>query len=232
MPHSNEFFSKEFVLKLHRELRDADTETKIQFTLDYIDTVKADYPPELVEYMTKTQLATIYFDQEEYKKALPLLKEINAQDAPKDTVGKHLYILLLIRTNRLLGNFPSALTLLEQNLLSEKRNESGFETLNFLKEYAELCQTAEWEFDAKFTTVVDQVVKDLGFEDKDLNPLDKIHFLSQTNREWNVRLGKLMVKEGISPQEKMEIFENFIEDCPVGWYEKHARNLVQQLKSE
>jgi len=231
MPHSNEFFSKEFVLKLHRELRDADTETKVQFTLDYIDSVKADYPFKLVEYMTKTQLANIYFDQEEYKKALPLLEEINAQDAPKDTAGKHLYILLLIRTNRLLGNLNTAFSHLEQNLLPEKNQEEGFDTLNLLKEYAELCHDADWEFDPRFQDKIDFVVESLGFEDKDLKPLEMIDFLAKTNLEWNFRLSKTLQKRDISGEEKIELQETFIRECPIEWYRAYSRKLIQQLKS-
>ncbi|WP_439475437.1 hypothetical protein [Algoriphagus formosus] len=231
MPHSNEFFSKEFVLKLHRELRDADTETKVQFTLDYIDTVKADYPPELVEYMTKTQLATIYFDQEEYKKALPLLEEINAQDAPKDTAGKHLYILLLIRTNRLLGNLNTAFSHLEQNLLPEKNQEEGFDTLDLLKEYVDLCHDADWEFDPRFQDKIDFVVESLGFEDKDLKPLEMIDFLAKTNLEWNVRMGKIILKKDISGEEKTQLFEDFLKECPIKWYRDYVKDMINHYRS-
>ena len=231
MPHSNEFFSKEFVLKLHRELRDADTETKVQFTLDYIDSVKADYPLELVEYMTKTQLATIYFDQEEYKKALPLLEEINAQDAPKDTAGKHLYILLLIRTNRLLGNLNTAFSHLEQNLLPEKNQEEGFDTLNLLKEYAELCHDADWEFDPRFQDKIDFVLESLGFEDKDLKPLEMINFLAKTNLEWNFRLSKVILEKDVLGEEKIQLFEDFLKECPIRWYRDYVKDMINHYRS-
>ncbi|WP_100630215.1 hypothetical protein [Algoriphagus formosus] len=231
MPHSNEFFSKEFILKLYRELRDADTETKIQFTLDYIDTVKADYPLELVEYMTKTQLANIYFDQEEYKKALPLLEEINAQDAPKDTAGKHLYILLLIRTNRLLRNLNTAFSHLEQNLLPEKNQEEGFDTLDLLKEYVDLCHDADWEFDPRFQDKIDFVVESLGFEEKDLKPLEMIDFLDKTNLEWNVRMGKIILKKDIAGEEKTQLFEDFLMECPIRWYRDYVKDMINHYRS-
>ncbi|TDK49947.1 hypothetical protein [Algoriphagus formosus] len=231
MPHSNEFFSKEFILKLYRELRDADTETKIQFTLDYIDSVKADYPLELVEYMTKTQLANIYFDQEEYKKALPLLEEINAQDAPKDTAGKHLYILLLIRTNRLLGNLNAAFSHLEQNLLPEKNQEEGFDTLSLLKEYAELCHDAGWEFDPRFQDKIDFVVESLGYEYKDLKPLEMIDFLDKTNLEWNFRLSKVILEKDVLGEEKIQLFEDFLKECQIRWYRDYVKDMINHYRS-
>lgn len=231
MPHPNEFFSKEFILKLYRELDNADTETKVQFTLDYIETVKADYPQELVEYKTKTQLANIYFHQEEYKKALPLLEEINALDAPKDTSGKHLYILLLIRTNRLLGNFKMALSLLEQNLLSEGSPDKGFDTLDFLEEYAKLCQDSRWEFDPRFQDKINFVVEILGFEDKGLQSLEMIDYLTQTNREWNIRMGKIILKKDISGEEKTQLFEDFLKECPIRWYRDYVKDKINHYRS-
>lgn len=231
MPHPNEFFSKEFVLKLHQELRDADTETKVQFTLDYIETVKADYPIELVKYKTKTQLAYIYFHQEEFKKALPLLEEINALDVPKDTAGKHLYILLLIRTNRLLGNFNAAFSHLDQNLLSEGNPDKGFDTLDFLEEYQKLCQDTGWAFDPRFKAKIDFVVESLGFEDKDLKPLEMIDFLAKTNLEWNVHMGKIILKKDITGEEKIELHEAFIKECPIEWYRAYSRKSIQQLNN-
>ncbi|MBY5952809.1 tetratricopeptide repeat protein [Algoriphagus marincola] len=231
MPHPNEFFSKEFILKLYRELDNADTETKVQFTLDYIDSVKVDYPLDLVEYMTKTQLANIYFDQEEYKKALPLLEEINALDVPKDTAGKHLYILLLIRTNRLLGNFNAAFSHLEQNLLSEGNPDKGFDTLDFLEEYQKLCQDTGWAFDPRFKGKIDFVVESLGFEAIDLDSLEMIDFLAKTNLEWNVRMGKIILKKDISGEEKIELHEAFIKECPIEWYRAYSRKSIQQLNN-
>ncbi|MCR9081218.1 MAG: hypothetical protein NXH89_02280 [Cyclobacteriaceae bacterium] len=231
MSHPNEFFSKEFVLKLHRELRDADTETKVQFTLDYIETVKADYPLELVEYKTKTQLAYIYFHQEEFKKALPLLEEINSLDAPKDTAGKHLYILLLFRTNRLLGNFNAAFSHLEQNLLSEGNPDKGFDTLDFLEEYQKLCQDTGWAFDPRFKAKIDFVVESLGFEAIDLHSLEMIDYLIQTNRDWSIRMGKIILKKDISGEEKIELHEAFIKECPIEWYRAYSRKSIQQLNN-
>jgi hypothetical protein len=231
MPHPNEFFSKEFILKLYRELDNADTETKVQFTLDYIDSVKVDYPLELVEYMTKTQLANIYFDQEEYKKALPLLEEINALDTPKETAGKHLYILLLIRTNRLLGNLKAAFSLLEQNLLSEGNPDKGFDTLDFLEEYQKLCQDTGWAFDPRFKGKIDFVVESLGFEDKDLKPLEMIDFLAKTNLEWNVRMGKIILKKDITGEEKTQLFEDFLKECPIRWYRDYVKDMINHYRS-
>lgn len=231
MPHPNEFFSKEFVLKLHRELRDADTETKVQFTLDYIETVKADYPIELVKYKTKTQLAYIYFHQEEFKKALPLLEEINELDVPKDTAGKHLYILLLIRTNRLLGNFNAAFSHLEQNLLSEGNPDKGFDTLDFLEEYQKLCQDTGWAFDPRFKAKIDFVVESLGFEAIDLDSLEMIDYLAKTNREWNIRMGKIILKKDISGEEKTQLFEDFLKECPIRWYRDYVKDMINHYRS-
>lgn len=231
MAHPNEFFSQEFILKLYRELDNAATETKVQFTLDYIDIVREGYPQELVEYMTKTQLANIYFDQEEYKKALPILEEIRTLKSPEGTGGKHLYILLLIRTHRLLGIFEMAFSLLEQNLLSEGNPDKGFDTLDFLKEYAKLCQDAGWEFDPRFKGKIEFVVDSLGFEDKDLQSLEMIDYLTKTNTDWNIRMGKIILKKDISGEEKTQILEDFLKECPIRWYRDYVIDMINHYRS-
>lgn len=231
MPHPNEFFSQEFTLKLYRELDNADTETKVQFTLDYIDIVREGYPQELVEYITKTQLAIIYFDQKEYEKALPILEEVKSLKSPEGTGGKHLYILLLIRVHRLLRNFEMAFSLLERNLLSEGNPEKGFDTLDFLKEYAKLCQDAGWEFDPRFKGKIDFVVESLGFEDKDLQSLEMIDYLAKTNTDWNIRMGRIILKKNISGEEKTQIFEDFWKECPIWWYRDYVIDMINHYRS-
>lgn len=226
MPHPNEFFSKEFTLKLYRELGDADIQTKVQFTLDYIDTVKEDFAPELVEYMTKTQLANIYFDHQEYEKAMPILEEIYEQEIPENTVLKHLYSLLLIRTHRLLKNYSRALTLLEENLISKNEEFQGFETLDFLEEYSLLCEVTNWSFDFKFEPCLTKVVLNLGFPDKPLRPLEKIDFLTETNRNWNIRLGQILANSTISQESKTELLKSFQQECPILWYKNLAEKLA------
>ncbi|GAB2482382.1 hypothetical protein [Algoriphagus taiwanensis] len=226
MPHPTEFFSKEFILKLYRELRDADTQTKVQFTLDYIDTVREDFAPELVEYMTKTQLATIYFDHQEYEKALPILEEINQLEIPENTNGSHLYSLLLIQTHRLLKNFSQAFILLEENLISKNEEIHAFETLDFLKEYAQLCKDANWTFDPTFEAFLTKVILHLGFPDKPLKPMEKIAYLAETNRIWNIRLGQIQANTTISEESRVELLKIFQRDCPIRWYRELTESWI------
>ena len=66
---------------------------------------------------------------------------------------------------------------------------------------------------------------------KDLKPLEMIDFLAKTNLEWNFRLSKTLQKRDISGEEKIELQETFIRECPIEWYRAYSRKLIQQLKS-
>ncbi|MFC3415727.1 tetratricopeptide repeat protein [Algoriphagus hitonicola] len=226
MPQQNQFFSKEFMLTLYRELWEADTKTKIQFTLNYIETVKENYPLELVEYMTQTQLANIYFDQQEYEKALPLLKEINEKETPEKTAGKHLYTSLLIRTHRFLKNYKEALSVFEGAMEQQNQNPKAFKILDLLEDYVNLCEDAVWPFDPIYEPHIHQVIQDLGFPEKNLSTIELVRFLEQLNKTWNIRLGTIQVKEDISQEERNKLFQEYIQECPIQWYRDYASRCI------
>lgn len=226
MLHPNEFFSKDFILTLYRDLSDADTDTKIQFTLDYIETVKENYPPDLVDYLTKGKLSSIYFDHQEYEKALPFLKEINEKEAPEETSGKHLYTFLLIRTHRFLKNYKEALSVFEGAMEKQNQNPKAFEILDLLEDYVNLCEDAGWTFDPVYKPKIYRVIQDLGFPQKELPSTELVKFLKQLNKTWNIRLGKIQIKKEISKEEKKHLFYEYISECPIQWYRDYASRCI------
>ncbi|WP_297335931.1 hypothetical protein [Algoriphagus sp.] len=226
MPHPNEFFSKEFMLTLYRELWEADTETKIQFTLDYIETVQENYPPNLVDYLTKGQLSSIYFDHQDYEKALPFLKEINEQEAPEKTAGKHLYTLLLIRTYRFLKNYKKAFSVFKKAMEQQKQARKAFEILDLLEDYVNLCQDSGWSFDPIYQPNIHQVIQDLGFPPQDLPPMESVRSLKELNKTWNFRLGTIHLKKEISQEERNQLFQEYIQECPIQWYRDYASRCI------
>lgn len=226
MPHPNEFFSKDFILTLYRELQGVDTKTKIQFTLDYIETVKKNYSAELVEYMTQTQLASIYFDHQEYEKALPFLKEINEKEAPEETAGKHLYMLLLIRTHRFLKNYKEALSVFEGAMEKQNQNPKAFEILDLLEDYVKLCEEAGWTFDPVYKRKIQQVIQDLGFPQKELPSTELVKFLKQLNKTWNFHLVTIDIKKDISQEERNQLLREYVKECPIQWYRDYATRCI------
>ncbi len=232
MPHPNEFFSSEFIIKLYRDMRNVELDTKIQFLFEYIETVKEQYTPDLVDYLKKGQLSLFYFDHQQYENALPLFEEIATREAPKGTSGNHMYALLLIRTHRLLKNYPAAFSILEEKLVSNKKKLSGFETLDLLGDYLHLCEDTAWFFDPKFEPAIQFVIEELGFQEKKLEPMDQIKFLTSTHQDWNKRLGEIHLKKDISNEIKIKMFEIYQEECTIGWYRDYAGKTIINLRNQ
>lgn len=213
-------------------MRNAELDSKIQFLVEYIETVKEQYTPDLVDYLKKAQLSLFYFDHQQYENALPLFEEIATREAPKGTSGNHLYLLLLIRTHRLLKNYSAAFSILEEKLVSSRKNLSGFEILDLLEDYLHLCEDTVWTFDPKFEPAIQFVIEELGFTQKELEPIEEIKFLKATHQVWNKRLGEIHLKKDISNEIKIKMFETYQEDCPIGWYRDYAGKTIRNLRDQ
>ena len=232
MPQPNEFFSSEFIIKLYRDLRSSELDTKVQFLNEYVETVKDQFTPDLVNYLKKGQLSLLYFDHQNYETALLLLEEITSKEAPKGTAGNQLYVLLLIRTHRLLKNYSAALSILEKKLGSIGKNLTGFEILNLLEDYVHLCEDTAWSFDTKFKPAIQFVIEDLGFTQMKMEPIEQIKFLTATHQFWNKRLGEIQLKKDISKEDKIKMLENYQKDCPIGWYRDYAGKSINNLRNK
>lgn len=213
-------------------MRNAKLDNKIQFLFEYIETVKEQYTPDLVDYLKKGQLSILYYDHQQYEKALPIFEEIANKEAPKGSASNHLYILLLIRTHRLLKNYSAAFSILDEKLLSNKKKLCGFEILDLLEDYVHLCEDTAWFFDPKFEPAIQFVIEELGFTQKELEPIEQIKFLKSTHREWNRRLGEIHLIKDVSIENKIKLFEAYQKKCPIGWYQDYAGKSIKKLRDQ
>src|SRR6478609_1997502 len=96
---NNQFMSTDIVLKLYRELKDANSATKINTSLHYVETIKGDFDPRFIEIESAWQIGFIHFDHQEYLDALPYFEKVDESENLEGKSYRHLNSLLLIRTN-------------------------------------------------------------------------------------------------------------------------------------
>jgi tetratricopeptide (TPR) repeat protein len=226
---NKEFMSKDINLKLYKELRDADSTTKINAFREYAETIKEKFDERFVEIESAKQLGLIHFEHKEYLEALPYFEKADETENREGKSYGHLNSLLLIRTNRLLKRYDQSLYWFEKALKSIKETDSAFMLLDIIGDYADLCQDADFSFDSKYEYLINKIVQELGFPNKDIEPIANVHRLRELNKYWNVQLCKISIHE-ISDQEKVIFYKKYIDDCEIKWYKDYVQEMLERLK--
>ncbi len=225
---SQEFMSREIVMKLHNELKDADSKTQIDAFLEYVESVKDRFDEKVIAYQSQKEIGFIHFHHQEYLEALPFLEKA-AKAKSADRYSKHLIYIILIRINRFLKRSQESLFWTDEALKAIKVDDSAFRLVDVLKEYADLCKDASLSFDLKYEPLIHTIVKELGFPVKELEPLEYVFYLGELNHYWNIRLCRLHIKE-MAKEEKKNAFQEFIETCEIRWYQDYAQKIVDSLE--
>lgn len=224
-----EFLSKEIVLKLYRDLRHADSSTRIQALENYIETIKDQYNETEIQFQLTKQIGVIYFEGQEYDKAIEYLEKANeVTNLEISQPNKRLIRILLIRTNRLLKRYEKSLQWIDKELYSLSENDSAFDLLNILGEYADLCQDSSLLFDSKYENLIPRVVQELGFPLMKLQPIEYINKLRELNKFWNVELGKIHLQK-IPNEEKIRIYQKYLTECEIKWYRDYVNSVIASL---
>ncbi len=231
-PDHDNFLSDEIVLKMYRELRNADAQTKINTLIDYAASVKDQFDDDRIQFEIDKQKALIYYDAKDYATALPYLEKVLAAEIPgQRSESWHLYSLLQIRTNRHLQRYKEGLACFQKALKQMEDGDSAFMYLDLLVDYVNICQDAGIDFDALYLPLIDRVVNELGFPAFDLGPLEKILKLEELNKHWNVMLGQLYLQK-IAELEKIKGYQDYINTCEIGWYKAYAEKVKARLETK
>ena len=222
-----EFPSKDIILKIYEELKGADSATKINVFLDYVETVKQDFDEIYVESEVAKQIGLIYFHENAYSEALPYFEKVDEIEKRNGKPSDHLNSLLLIRTNRLLKRYEQSLYWYNQTFESINDTDSAFRLLDIMGDYVDLCQDANISFDSKHEFLVDKIIRELGIIKKETNPIKQIHFMRQKNRYWNIELGKILTQK-VNDSERENLLRNYIAECEIKWYTDYVLQMIKK----
>ncbi|MEQ6118064.1 tetratricopeptide repeat protein [Reichenbachiella sp. MALMAid0571] len=224
---NREFLSKDIILKIHNELKDADSATRINTFLNYVETVKQDFDEIFVEIEVAKQLGLIHFENKEYLVALPYFEKVDEIKKREGKQSDHLNSLLLIRTNRLLKRYEQSFYWFNRTLESINDTDSAFCLLDIMGDYVDLCQDANISFDSKHDLLVNKIIQELGITKKETNFIKQIHHIRERNRYWNIELGKILIQK-VSDTEKVNLFKNYIAKCEIKWYRDYVLEMLKR----
>jgi hypothetical protein len=118
---------------------------------------------------------------------------------------------------------------LAMNNLSQTNN--SFDKLSSLVAYADLVGRTNRPFAQKFIPLINEVINELGFPETLNDPNKTIDSIQKTNTKWNKRLSEITLTKYKNEASEMKAFEEYRQQCPVGWYRNYAGEKIEQLKN-
>jgi hypothetical protein len=97
--------------------------------------------------------------------------------------------------------------------------------------YADLVGRTNKPFGQKFIPLIYEVINELGFPETLNDPYKTIDSIQKTNTKWNKRLSEITLTEYKNDASKLKAFEEYRQQCPVGWYRNYAGEKIEQLKN-
>lgn len=231
-PENKNFLSKDIVIKIYKDLKDADVETKIKALHEYADSVKDRFKADHIQFEIDKQKAFLYYDHQQYATALPhIIKVLSAESAYTTESSEHLYSLLRIRCHRLLHQYEEGMICFKNRLSQLKESDSAFMLLDLLEDYANLCREAPFAFEESYQTLIEQIVSKLAFPAIDLPPLERILAMTKMHLHWNRKISQIhMIRT--NDLEKAKQLEDYIATCEIGWYKAYAERIKAGLEAK
>lgn len=230
--YHQDFLPREIVLKLHRDIPKSNVEQRIELIKNHAKQVEADFEKEVYEVKLNTELGFCYWEAHQYSQSILYLEKVIAILKPElDDTIYFLSIGLLIRGNRILQNYQSALRWAESAFKNIHLTDSSFLKLNILEDYAALISDSQGTFKEGYKIIITEVIHTLGFPEKGDNPLEVIHAMKAMNLTWNRKLREITLDSNKDLDADILAFERFRQNCPIRWYREYAENIIANIKN-
>ncbi|MCE7053365.1 hypothetical protein LZF95_01665 [Algoriphagus sp. AGSA1] len=228
-----DIFPSELILKLYRDIPNAQYEEKIKLVNDYIDEVQDIYDEDVLKIKKHNQIAFCYWMAEQYPLAIQHFEMVVENMEPEDY--PHLYFLalnLLIRGNRILSNYE----------IAEKWAELAWENhhlahaisnLHILNDYTDVITETKTILDKKYYPLIRSIIDEYGFPEELEDPVKTIRSMNQRHKLWSIKYGEIVMTFRKSDHEKyIRELEQFIDSCEIEWYRNYAEKTVERLKKQ
>lgn len=214
---------KELVLKLYEN---GDYQNKYNLLTEYFEREKEKYSQEIINFNLNYQLGFLSYNYGKHQSVIEYLEKVIKPLRPGELPSVYyLAIILLIRCTKHKNNYDESHKWAIKSLESIDSAASDFDKLSLLKEYADLLTEAKLDFDSKYTVHIHTVIKNLGFSIKLEEPIVTIQKLASLNKDWNLKLSKIVIS-GKSEGELKKIYTKFVEECETGWYKNYVQSML------
>lgn len=222
-----DFFPKEIVLKLHKEIPSSNYLKKIEMVKAYANEVSQSYDKDVLEIKLNNEIGFWYWDAEEYpfaiehfEKAIDLLK-------PHDYPSLYFHIIgMLVRCNRLISNYGESMEWIKTAFRQIDHTHSYFEKLNVLNEYVDLLDDSKRLFDLDYIPIIKTVIDELGFPEKLGKPIETIQSMRNRNLYWNQKLMDVKLMNRGNKDRLIEELTYFMESCEIDWYKRYVKDQI------
>ena len=221
----------ELVLKLTRDIPSNNYKEKLSLLHEHFEKLKASnlYHAEVLELKKDEQIAFIYWDASQFEESAFYYEKILNSLTPELAPNSYsMATFMVIRSYRLNRNY-SASALWAEKILDKPELLSSFSKLDALSEYVDLINETLSEFNRNYVSIILQIITELGFpvEYKD-NPVESIAKIKELNRKWNLK----MPTRRLPDSERKKSWEEYINECEVGWYKNYAKERLDEMINE
>jgi hypothetical protein len=226
------FPSKEIMLKLYRDLKDAGSMVQIAAFKDYLNSVKEEVDAQKIEIKLNQQVGFIHFQHEEYSDAIRHLEKVyNLVSVAGDPSEYFFNLTLLIDAHRHCRNYGNAFAWFDIAVANIKLAPSPFDKLSIITRYVDLLHAAGQPFNHSYNVIVEEIAIALGLPDVKWHSItDRVKTIQALNKQWNRRLGTLTLSK-LKNNDLIKAYEAYKEECEIGWYREYAQRVIDKLKA-
>ncbi|WP_373524274.1 tetratricopeptide repeat protein [Aquiflexum sp.] len=227
-----EFLPTDITLKLYRDIPVSDFQVKIDLIKSSAETVRKTFDPRVYEVRLHNEIGHCYFMADKYplaimhfQKALEILEPQHNPFIYFNIVG------LLIRSNRVIADFPESCRWIEVAFKNIHFADSSFHKLNILKDYVDVLKDRNQPFNNDYCKVIEEIIDDLGFPNGLYDPIDKVNSMKQTNHIWNRKLMEISLMDRTNVNSLIKAHEDYLQNCPIGWYKNYLKEEIVGIKN-
>ncbi|HBH22130.1 MAG TPA: hypothetical protein DDY13_01780 [Cytophagales bacterium] len=226
------FLPKELVLELSRDFPDKDIEAKIELIKSYAAKIGYKFDADVFEILLNKELGICRWEAGQYSLAITHFEQVIHQLPPNANPTTYFLVIgLLIRCNTLIADYDKSLQWAELAMNNLSQTNNSFDKLSSLVAYADLVGRTNRPFAQKFIPLINEVINELGFPETLNDPNKTIDSIQKTNTKWNKRLSEITLTKYKNEASEMKAFEEYRQQCPVGWYRNYAGEKIEQLKN-